>query len=81
MPNRTSVEHKAAIFANCLDNHDGILVMSVDTRPVLVRVYLTDQGHYLMPIDDDGHDNAHEQDYLRRKLRTHEESHAYSHRA
>ena len=55
--NPTLRQQKAALDSEWFSNGDGLLVihgeemLGPDKKPVLIRLLLTDSGHYLLPVD------------------------------
>eukprot|EP00438_Fugacium_kawagutii_P022015 Skav200851 [mRNA] locus=scaffold2484:58683:61535:+ [translate_table: standard] len=68
--NPTLRQQQAALFSDWFANGDGLLaihkqeLLEEDRKPILLRLLLTDSGHYLLPTDQDSADvprEAHEQ--------------------
>ena len=56
LPLRSLRQLRVCLVCNVLDDEDGILILRIGKdnnrmQSLFVRVFLTDSGHYLMPID------------------------------
>eukprot|EP00435_Cladocopium_sp_Y103_P008328 s555_g2.t1 len=77
--NPTLRQQQAAMFSEWFPNGDGLLVihreemLGPDKEPILLRLLLTDSGHYLLPTDTNGatdlpHDTADKVAFLTKNI-------------
>ena len=74
LPNSAMRKYNMSLFANMFSDGDGILVVvprcGDEVLPgVLIRVLLTESGHYLLPTDGKTQSTPHEQNVMKKLIK------------